>query len=693
MRPFAASAPGMNEALPPVNPLLDLSGLPRFRSVRPEHVRPALDQLLARNRAERVRLLAALGEPDWNDIVQPLADLDEELDRVWSLVSHLNAVCNGEWRDVFNEGVTRVSEYRTELHQDRDLYRAYRHIAEGAGFMRLQQAQRKIVENALRDFRLGGAELADRERQRLREIERELATLGSHFADNVLDATHAWALELEEESALAGLPEGTRALARAAAEREGKRGYRFTLDAPTYTVFMAFADDRRLRERMYEAYVTRASAEGPHAGRWDNSDIIRRVLLLRREAAHLLGFQSYAEYSLQRKMVKRVAEVLAFLRGLGARARPAAERELAELGDFARSQHGLPQLQPWDVAYYAEKLRQQRYEFSQEDLRPYFPAEHVLGGVFAIAERLYGLRFVQADGVETWHPDVRFYELRDEGGALRGRFYVDLYARARKRGGAWMDECINRKRTAAGLQTPVAHLVCNATPPLPERPALLTHAEVITLLHEFGHALQHLLTTVDYPPVAGINGVPWDAVELASQFMENWGWQREGLDLLAHHHRTGQRLPAALYTRLARARNFHSALQMVRQLEFALFDMRLHSDYDPEGGQSVQGLLDEVRREVAVIVPPAYNRFQNAFTHIFAGGYAAGYYSYKWSEVLSADAFGKFEENGVFDRATGLAFLHNILEPGGTREPLELFVAFRGRAPRVDALLRHAGLI
>lgn len=692
MRPALHRPPGMNELSPPVNPLLDLSGLPRFRSVNAEHVPAALDYLLTRNRAEREHLLGADGYT-WSSLVQPLSDLDEELDRVWSIVAHLNSVCDGSWREAYNEGVAQVSDYNTELYQDDRLYQAYRRIAEGSEYARLDPAQRKIIDNALRDFRLGGAELAADDKQRVRDLQRELTALGSRFQDNVLDATHGWELVLEDEHGLAGVPEGARGLARAAAERDGRAGYKFTLDGPSYTTFMSFADDRALRERMYEAYVTRASDEGPQAGRWDNSEIMVRILQRRRELARLLGFGSYAEYSLQRKMVKRVGEVLAFLRELAARARPVAQRELEELEACARKLHGLERLEAWDIAYYSEKLRQQRYQVSQEDLRPYFPAEQVLTGMFALVERLYGVRTTQRGDVETWHPDVRFYDLHDHAGNRRGGFYVDLYARPRKRAGAWMDDCINRKRRPVGVQAPVAQLVCNATPPLGEQPALLTHGEVITLLHEFGHALQHLLTTVDYPAVAGINGVPWDAVELPSQFMENFGWQREGLALLARHYRTGEALPESLYAPLMRARNFQAAMQLLRQLEFALFDMRLHSDYDPTGRQSVQALLDEVRREVAVVRAPAYNRFQNAFAHIFAGGYAAGYYSYKWAEVLAADAFGRFEENGILDRQTGLDFLHHILEPGGTREPMELFVAFRGRAPTVDALLRQAGLI
>jgi oligopeptidase A len=676
------------------NPLLDFSGLPRFREIRAEHVAPALDQLLAENRARREVLLQAPGERTWDNFVQPLEDMNERLSRMWSPVSHLNSVNNTpELRQAYNDGRMRISEYYTELAQDERIYKVYRQIAERADFRKLHPAQRKIVENALRDFRLSGAELAPAAKKRFKQIQMELARLSGHFQDNVLDATQAWELMVTDETELSGLPESALAMARQRAQHDGKQGFKFTLDGPSYLAVMSFADDRQLRAQTYEAYVTRASERGPHAGRWDNGAIIEELLRLRYEAARLLGFANYAQYSLQTKMVKTVPQVLDFLRDLTARARPVAARELAELQGFARECYDLPSLEAWDIAYYSEKLRQHRYEFSQEDLRPYFPVDRVIAGMFEVVARLYGLRITLRNGVDTWHEDVRFYEIRDVNGELRGCFYLDLYARPRKRGGAWMDECISRKRSPTGVQVPVAYLSCNASPPLVDRPALFTHGELSTLFHEFGHGLHHMLTTVDYVGVAGINGVAWDAVELPSQFMENWCWQREALDLMARHYRSGEQMPAVLFDKLMQARNFQAAMQMLRQIEFALFDMRLYSEYDPQGRNGVQTLLDEVRREVAVVIPPAYNRFQNSFTHIFSGGYAAGYYSYKWAEVLSADAFSEFEEQGIFDRKTGLAFLHNILEQGGTREPLELFVAFRGREPRVDALLRHTGLI
>ena len=683
----------MDRVTSETNPLLDFSRLPRFREIRAEHVEPALDQLLASNRAQRELLLEESNGHTWDNFVQPLEDMNERLARMWSSVSHLNSVnSTPALRQAYNDGRARISEYHTALAQDGRVYKAYQEIVQQPGFARLKPAQRKIIENALRDFRLSGAELAPAAKQRFKQIQMELARLSSRFQDNVLDATQAWELVVTKETELSGLPESALAMARQQAQRDGKQGFKFTLDAPSYLAIMTFADDRQLRADIYQAYFTRASDQGPHAGQWDNGAIIMQLLKLRHEAAGLLGFANYAQYSLQTKMVKTVPQVLDFLRNLAARARPFAVRELTELQAFVSEHHRSTLLEAWDIPYYSEKLRQHRYQFSQEDLRPYFPVDQVIAGMFEIVERLYGLRFAQRNDVDTWHEDVRFYEIRDVNDGLRGCFYLDLYARPHKRGGAWMEECISRKRLATGVQVPVAYLNCNAAPPLADRPALFTHSEVSTLFHEFGHGLHHMLTTVDYVGVAGINGVAWDAVELPSQFMENWCWQRDALDLMARHYRSGEHMPKPLFDKLMRAKNFQAAMQMVRQIEFALFDMRLYSEYDPQHEKGLQTLLDEVRREVAVIIPPAYNRFQNSFTHIFSGGYAAGYYSYKWAEVLSADAFSEFEEKGVFDRNTGLAFLHNILEQGGTREPLELFVAFRGREPKVDALLRHTGL-
>ncbi len=692
MRPVYDCESTMRQSNNDSNPLLDYSGLPRFSKIRPEHVRPALDRVLTENRSARERLLEDGAALDWHNFVQPLEDMSERLARTWSPVSHLNGVKNSvALREAYNEGLPRISAYHTEIAQDERIYRAFKEIAAAPIYAELDPAQRKIIENALRDFRLNGAELAPAAKERFKEIQQRLTLLSSHFQEHVLDATQAWELVLTDERDLKGLPESARAMARQTAERDGSPGWKFTLDGPSYLAFMTYADKRALREKMYEAYVTRASEQGPHAGRWDNGAIMVEILQLRREAAALLGFANYAEYSLQRKMVKSPKRVIEFLRDLAARSRSRAGRELEELRAFAHDE--CAELEAWDIPYYSEKLRQRLYDFSQEDLRPYFPVDQVIDGMFAVVSRLFGLRIEQLKDVDTWNADVRFYELRDAQDEIRGRFYLDLYARRHKRGGAWMDECISRKRTPAGVQVPVAHLVCNASPPLGEQPSLFNHTEVVTLFHEFGHGLHHMLTKVDYVGVAGINGVAWDAVELPSQFMENWCWQREALDLLARDYRSGAPMPQELYNKLIRARNFQSAMQMLRQLEFALFDMCLHLDYDPEGDKSIQALLDETRREVAVLIPPSYNRFQNSFTHIFAGGYAAGYYGYKWAEVLSADAFSKFEEQGIFDRETGPAFMHDILEQGGTREPMDLFVAFRGREPEIEALLRHCGLV
>ncbi len=683
----------MENISPANNPLLDLTGPPRFGAILPEHVGPALDNVLAENRRTLKQLLAAGGAVTWDSFAQPIEDMRERLARLWSPVAHLHAVMDSEaLRAVYNAGLPKITDYYTELAQDERVYAGYKAIAASAEFAKLTQAQKKIIENTLRDFRLAGAELPPGPKARFKALMLEIAALHSKFSENVLDATQAWELHILDEKDLAGLPASARAMARQDAQERNREGWRFTLEGPSYIAFMTYADDRERRRQMYEAFVTRASDQGPMAGQWDNSELIVALLKRRREAARLLGFENYAEYALQTRMAKKVPEVLDFLNDLARRAKPAAQKDFDELKRFARDTHGVERLEAWDIAYYSEKLQQVKYRLSQEDLRPYFPETKIVPGMFEVVERLYGLKITEVKGIEVWHPDVRFFEIRDSEGEMRGRFYMDLYARTHKRGGAWMDDCINRKRTAGGVQVPVAYLVCNFTPPVDGRPALFTHDEVITLFHEFGHGLHHLLTRMDYVGVSGINGVAWDAVELPSQFMENWCWEREALDLIAGHFESGERIPDDLYARVIAAKNFLSGMQFVRQVEFSLFDMRLHSTYDPDAGETVQQLLDEVRAEVAVVIPPAFNRFQNGFSHIFAGGYAAGYYSYKWAEVLSADAFSKFEENGVFDRATGMQFLQNILEQGGSCEPMELFVKFRGREPKIDALLRHSGL-
>ena len=675
------------------NPLLATTELPCYAAIRPEHIEPAIDHTLTDNRATLERLLAANPTPTWNNLIQPLEELEDRLSRIWSPVNHLHSVLDSEeLRAAYNACLPKLSAYYTELGQHQGLYRAYQQIADGPEYAQLNAAQRRVIDNALRDFRLSGVALPPEQRDRYKAIMQELAQLNAKFSENVLDATHAWTRHINEEAQLTGLSESVKALARQTAQQRDLDGWLLTLELPSYLPVLNYADDRELRRTLYDAYCTRASDQGPNAGQWDNGPVMERILALRHEVARLLGFHDYSDYSLATKMADSPQQVLDFLDDLIRRTRPQAEQELQELQTFAREQFGVDELQAWDIGYYSEKLRQHRYRLSQEELRPYFPITRVLPGLFAVAERLFGITIRSLDGIETWHPEVRVYEIADGSGTPRGRFYLDLYARPRKRGGAWMDGCLSRWVVNGAARLPAAYLVCNFTPPVGDEPALLTHNEVQTLFHEFGHGLHHLLTTVDHPPVAGIHGVEWDAVELPSQFLENWCWSREALNLLAGHYQTGEALPEDLYQRMLAAKHFQAGIFMARQLEFALFDFRLHRDYDPARGGRVQEVLDAVRREVAVILPPPYNRFANAFTHIFAGGYAAGYYSYKWAEVLSADAFSAFEENGIFDVTTGTRFRESILEVGGSRPALASFVEFRGREPRIEPLLRLSGI-
>ncbi|MDR2878268.1 MAG: oligopeptidase A [Chromatiales bacterium] len=687
----------MQHSRPEGNPLLDFTSLPRFGGIRAEHALPAIEWLLADNRAHIEKLLdqgESQGEYNWDTLVQPLEDLSHRLSRAWSPLAHLNAVVNSpELRDAYNACLPLLSAYMTELGQNERLFQAYRSIRDDASFNQLSTAQRKLIDNALRDFHLSGIALDASERARYREIVADLALLTSHFEQNLLDATNGWSRHVTAEAQLAGLPESVRAMAAQAAQQRGLEGWLFTLDFPSYLAVMTHADDRALRREVYEAFVTRASDAGPCAGRWDNGPLMERILALRYEQARLLGFASFAERSLATKMAGSAEQVLGFLSDLAERSLPTARREIAELEAFAREHYSVDALEAWDLTYYSEKLRQHTYDISQERLRAWFPEARVLAGMFEIVRRLYGITVRAREDVEIWHPDVRFFEIVDGGGELRGQFYLDLFARASKRGGAWMDECIIRKKSADSVETPVAYLVCNFSPPVGDTPALLTHDEVLTLFHEFGHGLHHMLTRVDYPSVAGIQGVPWDAVELPSQFMENWCWQKEAMVLISGHYKTGERLPAETFDRLLAARRFQSGMKMLRQIEFALFDFRLHLEYSPEQGARVYELLAEVREQVAVVRPPPFNRFAHSFSHIFAGGYAAGYYSYKWAEVLSSDAFSLFEEKGLFNVDTSRRFLSTVLEQGGSREPMELFIEFRGREPRIDALLRHSGIV
>jgi oligopeptidase A len=668
------------------NPLLADAPLPHFASIEPGQVEPAVRQVLDENRATLTALLDG-GAAGWDGLVAPIERMHHRLARIWSPVGHLNSVMNSDaLRVAYNACLPLLTAYHTELAQNERLCAAYQKVVDREG-ARLSPAQRTLLEHALRDFRLAGVSLPEAAKQRFAQVMERLAVVQSKFDDNVLDATHAWSKHLASAGDLSGLPETTVQRAREAAEATSRAGWLLVLDAPNYQAVMTHAENEPLRREFYEAWVTRASDQGPHAGRWDNSPLMAEILALRHEAANLVGFATYAEYSLATKMAHQTSEVLDFLRELARVSRPAAQREFVDLERFA----GRP-LRAWDIAFYSEKLKQERLQVSEEALRPYFPLPRVLAGLFTVVTRLYGIRIVARSGVDLYHPDVRYFDILDRDGTPRGGFYLDLYARPQKRGGAWMDECVGRIRMTDASALPVAYLVCNFTPPVGSQPSLLRHDDVLTLFHEFGHGLHHLLTRVDYPSVAGINGVPWDAVELPSQFMENFAWRREVLPLISAHVQSGEPLPAESLARLQRTRTFQAGMQMVRQLEFALFDFRLHAEYVPDQPPRIADTLSEVRREVAVVRPPAFNRFPHSFQHVFSGGYAAGYYSYKWAEVLSADAFGAFEERGVFDTATAERFLHAILEAGGSRDAMEAFVEFRGRRPELAPLLRHMGL-
>ncbi|WP_010324441.1 oligopeptidase A [Marinobacterium stanieri] len=673
------------------NPLLERHLLPPFSRILPEHAEPAVDELLARNRSRIAELTADEAVSGWA-LVAELEQLNDELAQAWSPVSHLNGVMNSdEWREAYNACLPKLSEYWTELGQHQSLFKAFESLADSDAYQQLSPARRKVVDNALRDFRLSGIALPEAQQKRYAELQQRLSELTTKFAENVLDATQGWWKEISDEAELSGLPEHAIAAAKEAAQAKDVDGWVITLDFPAYYAVMAFADNRSLREELYRAFSTRASDQGPKAGEWDNSAVMSEILDLRHEMAKLLGFDTYADYSLATKMAQSPQQVVSFLEDLATETRPVAEQELAELQAFAREQDGIDTLNAWDVTYYGEKLKQARYEISQQELRPYFPLPKVLDGMFTIAGRLFDIEVEEQQDFDSWHSDARLFELKRNGEPL-AYCYLDPFARSGKRGGAWMDDCrVRRRLNDADLQLPVAYLVCNFTPPLSGQPALLTHDEVTTLFHEFGHGLHHMLTQMEEADISGINGVAWDAVELPSQFMENWCWEPEALALISGHHESGEPLPQALLDKMLAAKHFQSGMMMMRQLEFSLFDFCLHHEYQP-GETEIQAVLDRVRDQVAVIRPPSENRFQHGFSHIFAGGYAAGYYSYKWAEVLSADAFSRFEEEGIFNTDTGLAFRQEILEQGGSGDPMDLFVAFRGREPSVDALLRHSGI-
>ena len=677
------------------NPLLHIEGLPHFGAVKPEHVEVAVRQAI--DNATRVikEVTANVGDhPTWDSAIAPIEEAEDRFSKIWSVVAHLNSVVNTpELRAAHDACLPLISDFSTFAGQYRPLYDAMVKIASSDGFKLLSVAQRKSVENSIRDFRLSGIGLSGDRQQRYAEISARLATLQSDFANHVLDATHSFIKNVTEDGEVKGLPAGVLRLAREEARKRSLEGYVFTLDVPSYLPVMTYADNRDLRREMYEAYQTRASEVGPNAGEFDNAPLMEEILALRHELAQLLGFKNYAELSLATKMAHSPEEVMGFLEDLARKSRAQGEKEIAALREYAQAQGLEGELQPWDVAYYAEKLRRERYAYDAESLRPYFPVSKVLQGLFECATRLYGITFRPRYGVDTWHKDVECFDVYDEFGAKTGTFFVDLYAREGKRGGAWMDECQSRRyRSDGALQLPVTYLVCNFTPPVGNRESELTHDEVVTLFHEFGHGLNQLLTRIDIADVSGINGVPWDAVELPSQFNENFAWQEEVLNFLSGKVGTGEPLPKEKLEALLKARNFESALAMLRQLEFALFDFRLHLDYDPEKGARVRETLEAVRDEVSVVPRYALSRFPNSFTHIFAGGYAAGYYSYKYAEVLAADAFGRFEEEGVLNPELGASFRDHILAIGGAEDPMEGFIAFRGRRPQVDALLKQSGI-
>ncbi len=673
------------------HPLPAGADLPRYSAIDPASIEADLDRLLADNRAAIEALLAEPGPATWERLCVPLEELEDDLERFWSPIGHLNSVSNSEpLRRAYNACLPKLSAWRSWLGQHRALYEAYQSVAKEDPAVDRVPGRRRALDNALRDFVLAGVALEPAERARFAELSQRLATLSARFSDNLLDATDAWSLTVDEER-LTGLPESTRTTARRNAEAAGERGYRLALDGPTYLAVMAHGEDRALREATYTAWQTRASDRGPHAGNWDNSEVMHEILDCRRELASLLGFGNYAELSLATKMAPDTASVVSFLEDLAARARPVAEGEWNALCAFAREHDGREQLEAWDVPYYSEQLRQARYAISQEDLRPYLPLPRVLATLFGLCRELFGVEFIPCEQFDSYHPDLALYAIHHDG-ELLAHCYLDLYARSGKRGGAWMGDCRVRREGARGLQRPVAWLVCNFSPPAEGRPSLLTHDELTTLFHEFGHGLHHLLTRQTVAAVSGINGVEWDAVELPSQFLENWCWEADFLARLGGHVDSGDPIPPALVERLLAARRFQAAMQTVRQLEFALFDFRLHLSWQSAGETPVQGVLDAVRAEVAVVQPPAWNRFQHGFAHIFAGGYAAGYYSYKWAEVLSADAFSRFEEEGIFNAETGRAFLREVLEIGGSRDAMATFRAFRGREPDIEPLLRQSGI-
>jgi len=685
------------------NPLLPInvlkSSLPAFSKIKPEHVKPAVEQAITDCKEVIAKVLTQNTHFTWANLVAPIDKIDDVLSKLWSPVSHMNSVVSSdELRDAYESCLPLLSEYGTFVGQHQALFQAYESLKSSDEFVTLNTAQQKVITNALRDFKLSGIALNDNDKKRYGEIVTRLSELSSSFSNNVLDATQAFSVNISDKDELTGLPESALAAANALALGKEQQGYTFTLDIPSYLPVMMYCDNQALREQLYRAFVTRASDQGPNAGEFDNTNIMNELLSLRHELAQLLDFNNYAEHSLATKMANSTSEVMSFLEDLAVKSKHQGEQDIKELSDFAASEYSQTSLNAWDLAYYSEKLKQSRYAISDEELRPYFPKDKVVMGLFTVVNRLFGLTIKLRGGVDVWHKDVSFYDVFAKDGSLRGSFYLDLYAREKKRGGAWMDDCVGRSVAETGeVQHPVAYLTCNFNGPVGDTPALFTHDEVVTLFHEFGHGLHHMLTQIDASAVAGINGVPWDAVELPSQFLENWCWQPEALAFISCHFETGESLPQALLDKMLAAKNFQSSMQMLRQLEFSIFDFTMHASYtndakDGANSDHIQTILNQVREQYAVVKAPDFNRFQHGFSHIFGGGYSAGYYSYKWAEVLSADAFSLFEQEGIFNQATGESFLNNILEKGGSEEPSELFKKFRGRAPEIDALLRHCAI-
>ncbi len=676
------------------NSILNQGQLPDFSVISYDQIKEALEQILMQNRTQLNEIVNNT-HTNWDSVMRPLEEMDNRLNKMWSPVSHLHAVMESdELREAYNACLPLLTDYQTDLLQNEKLFQAIKTLSDQPDHQKFSDVQKKAIKNDLRDFRLAGVSLSPDAKARFTELQKKLIQLSTQFGENVLDATHAWSMHVTDRDTLQGLPEQTLKMAEHTAAQQNKTGWVFTLDYPCYSTVMKYLHNRELRRLMYEAYVTRASDQGPDAKRFDNTTIMEEILKIRYELSNLLGFANFVEYSLVTKMAKNPEQVLTFLQDLVEKSKPFALREMDELNEFANSSDGIAQIEAWDLPYYSEKLRLAKYAISQEELRAYFPVNNVLNGMFTVMGRLFGINIKERTGVDTWQPQVKFFEIYDAKNQLRGYFYTDLFARPHKRDGAWMDECRVRQRLSDHtLQYPVAFLTCNFTPPLNNKPSLLTHEDVQTLFHEFGHCLHHLLTQVEFSSLSGINGVPWDAVEFPSQFFEHWCWDFATLQLISAHEKTGEPLPMQLYEKMLAAKNFQAGMHMLRQLEFALFDFRLHLEFDPTKGPQVQKILDDVRSKVAVVPIPAFNRFQHSFSHIFAGGYAAGYYSYKWAEVLSSDAFARFEEQGIFDQASGQAFLNNILEQGGVYEPMDLFVAFRGREPTIQALLRHSGLV